>query len=111
MDMVTILERLTAAYGPSGQEGAVARVIEELAGPYCDKIRRDTMGNLICRIVWAIELGLLVPKLPSGQADGLDIVFFSGRISIRCKDLALFFHKQTFCVENQTVHIKNGEFG
>lgn len=49
MDMITILERLTAAYGPAGQEGEVARVIEELAAPYCDKIKRDTMGNLICR--------------------------------------------------------------
>ena len=49
MDMVKILERLTAAYGPSGQEGEVSQVIEELAAPYCDKIKRDTMGSLICR--------------------------------------------------------------
>ena len=49
MDMVKVLERLTAAYGPSGQEGEVSQVIEELAAPYCDKIKRDTLGNLICR--------------------------------------------------------------
>ena len=49
MDMMELLQRLTAAYGPSGAEGEVSRVIEELAAPYCDEISRDTMGNLICR--------------------------------------------------------------
>ncbi|HIT32121.1 MAG TPA: M42 family metallopeptidase [Candidatus Enterenecus stercoripullorum] len=49
MELVKILERLTDAYGPSGQEQEVSQVIEELAAPYCDKIKRDTMGNLICR--------------------------------------------------------------
>ncbi len=49
MELVKILERLTAAYGPSGQEQEVSQVIEELAAPYCDKIKRDTMGNLVCR--------------------------------------------------------------
>ena len=49
MELGEILERLTAAYGPSGQEQEVSQVIEELAAPYCDKIKRDTMGNLVCR--------------------------------------------------------------
>lgn len=49
MDMMTMLQRLTAAFGPSGAEGEVADLIEELAAPYCDKIKRDTLGNLICR--------------------------------------------------------------
>ena len=49
MDMMELLTRLTAVYGPSGGEDEAAKLIEELAAPYCDKIKRDTMGNLICR--------------------------------------------------------------
>ncbi len=48
MDMIQTLTRLTAAFGPSGAEREVAGVIEELAAPYCDETRRDTLGNLIC---------------------------------------------------------------
>ncbi|HIT01372.1 MAG TPA: M20/M25/M40 family metallo-hydrolase [Candidatus Enterenecus merdae] len=48
MDLMETLRRLTAAYGPSGKEDEVAQVIQELAAPYCDELRRDTLGNLIC---------------------------------------------------------------
>lgn len=49
MELVEILEQLNAAFGPSGQEGDVADIIERLAAPYVDEITRDTLGNLICR--------------------------------------------------------------
>lgn len=49
MELVEILKKLTAAFGPSGCEGEVADAIEELAAPYADEIARDTLGNLICR--------------------------------------------------------------
>ena len=39
---------MNAAFGPSGQESSVAAVIEEMAKPFCDEIRTDVMGNLIC---------------------------------------------------------------
>lgn len=48
MELVELLRKLTAAFGPSGCEGEVAGVIEELARPYVDEVTRDTMGNLIC---------------------------------------------------------------
>lgn len=48
MDMMNVLTRLVAAFGPSGAEGDISRVIEELARPYVDEISRDTLGNLIC---------------------------------------------------------------
>ena len=48
MDMMNVLTRLAAAFGPSGAEGEISRVIEELARPYVDEISRDTLGNLIC---------------------------------------------------------------
>ena len=49
MDMIKTLTRLASAFGPSGAEGEISRVIEELARPHVDEISRDTLGNLICR--------------------------------------------------------------
>lgn len=49
MDMMKTLEALVSAFGPSGCEGEISRVIEKLAAPFVDEISRDTMGNLICR--------------------------------------------------------------
>lgn len=48
MDMMKTLTRLVSAFGPSGCEGDISQVIEELAAPYVDEISRDVMGNLIC---------------------------------------------------------------
>lgn len=47
MELLNTLEMLCAAFGPSGQENEVAKVIEKLAAPYADEISRDVMGNLI----------------------------------------------------------------
>lgn len=49
MELTEILRRLSAAHGPSGDEGGVCSVIRELAAPYADEITRDVMGNLIVR--------------------------------------------------------------
>ena len=49
MDMMKTLDQLVSAFGPSGAEGGVSQVIEELARPFVDEIARDAMGNLICR--------------------------------------------------------------
>ena len=48
MDILKTLDKLNAAFGPSGREEGVAAVIAELAKPYCDEISTDVMGNLIC---------------------------------------------------------------
>lgn len=48
MNMIQTLTTLCTAFGPSGAEGEVAQVIQELARPYVDEITRDTLGNLIC---------------------------------------------------------------
>lgn len=47
MDTFELFSKLAAVYGPSGQEKAVAKVIEELARPCADDITTDVMGNLI----------------------------------------------------------------
>jgi endoglucanase len=49
MDIRQILTPLAAAFGPPGQESAVADAVESLIAPYVDEIRRDTLGNLIAR--------------------------------------------------------------
>lgn len=49
MDLMKTLDQLVSAFGPSGAEGGVSQVIEELARPFVDEIARDAMGNLICR--------------------------------------------------------------
>lgn len=46
MELLKTLETLCAAYGPSGQETEIAKVIEAMAKPYADEITRDVMGNL-----------------------------------------------------------------
>ncbi len=48
MELMKTLTALVSAFGPSGDEGEVSRVIEKLAAPYVDEIGRDVMGNLIC---------------------------------------------------------------
>lgn len=47
MDTFELISTLVGIFGPSGQEGEVARVISKLAGPYADEITTDTLGNLI----------------------------------------------------------------
>ena len=49
MDTFELLKKLNGAHGPSGDEGEVRRVIEELARPYADELTTDTMGSLIVR--------------------------------------------------------------
>ncbi len=47
MDIFKLLKTLTETPGPSGYEGPIAAVIEELWQPYADDITRDRVGSLI----------------------------------------------------------------
>lgn len=47
MDTFELISKLTAVFGPSGQETGIAQVISGLAQPYADEIASDTLGNLI----------------------------------------------------------------
>ncbi|MDR1736549.1 MAG: M42 family metallopeptidase [Oscillospiraceae bacterium] len=49
MNITEIQKKLAAAFGPSGQESAVADVIEKIAAPFADEVRRDVLGSLIVR--------------------------------------------------------------
>ncbi len=48
MELMKTLTELVTAFGPSGDEGEISRVIEKLAAPYVDEVTRDVMGNLFC---------------------------------------------------------------
>lgn len=45
--MKQILSKLLSAYGATGREENVAKVIEEMISPYVDSTRIDALGNLI----------------------------------------------------------------
>ena len=47
MELFELIQRLTGAYGPTGDEGEVRELIASLAAPYADEITVDTMGSLI----------------------------------------------------------------
>ncbi|MFA6808855.1 MAG: M42 family peptidase, partial [Eubacteriales bacterium] len=43
----SLLKELSQAFGPSGDESMIANIIEDAVKPYCNEIRRDSIGNLI----------------------------------------------------------------
>lgn len=47
MELLSLIQTLTAAHGPSGDEGAVRDAIANFAAPYADEITVDTLGSLI----------------------------------------------------------------
>ncbi len=47
MELFELIKTLSAAHGPSGDEGEVRKLISQLAAPYADEVTTDTMGNLI----------------------------------------------------------------
>ena len=49
MELTEILRMLDSAHGPSGDEGDIRAVIQQLARPWADEITSDVMGNLVAR--------------------------------------------------------------
>jgi tetrahedral aminopeptidase len=47
--MIELLQRLTDAIGLSGNEDAVRGILRDEVARYCDDIRVDALGNLICQ--------------------------------------------------------------
>lgn len=45
--MKELIKRLTEAYGPSGHEEQIRRIIRDEVEPLADEVRVDTLGNLI----------------------------------------------------------------
>ena len=49
MELFDLLCKLSQAHGPSGDEGEIRETIAQLAKPFADEVRQDTLGNLIVR--------------------------------------------------------------
>lgn len=48
IDILKTFTHLQNVARPSGFESPCAQAIAELAGPYCDEVKIDTLGNVIC---------------------------------------------------------------
>ena len=49
-DSLSLIEKYTALFGPSGCESDVAAVIVSEIAPFCKNIKRDRMGNVIAKM-------------------------------------------------------------
>lgn len=67
-----LLERLTNAFGPSGWETEVQKIVKEYAAPYADEIALDRTGSLI------MKKGENGPKIMmAGHADEIGLIVSS----------------------------------
>ena len=105
MDTFELFQRLSAAHGPSGDEGEVRELIAELAKPFSDEITTDVMGNLI------VHKRGEGPKLMfSAHMDsiGFIVTHITKEGFLRCSCLGGVSPKETV---NTTVRFKNGVRG
>jgi putative aminopeptidase FrvX len=86
--MKQILTRLLGAYGATGREENVAKVIEEMIAPYVDSTRIDALGNLIAvrrgegkRIMFAAHMDHIGFVVTDIDDNGFLRVFNVGGIS------------------------------
>lgn len=86
--MKQILTRLLSAYGATGREENVAKVIEEMIAPYVDSTRIDALGNLIAvrkgegkRIMFAAHMDHIGFVVTDIDDNGFLRVFNVGGIS------------------------------
>ena len=47
MELFELIQTLSSAHGPSGDEADIRNILSELASPMADEVAWDTMGNLI----------------------------------------------------------------
>lgn len=47
MELFELIQTLSSAHGPSGDEAGIRDILSKLASPMADEVARDTMGNLI----------------------------------------------------------------
>ncbi len=50
MSVYRMLKLLSDAHSVSGRENSIREIISEVVGAYCDDIRTDKLGNIICRM-------------------------------------------------------------
>lgn len=70
---IDLVRKLTQAYGPSGNEEEVLKIIKSEVKDFCDEISYDNLGNMICKkkgsgkkimvTAHADEIGLLITHI------------------------------------------------
>lgn len=100
-----LISKLTAVFGPSGQEGDIAQIISDLARPYADELSTDTLGNLIVhkkgtgpKLMFAAHMDTI----------GLVVTYFEEDGTLRFGKLGGVTPKE---IRNAPVRFSNGTMG
>lgn len=104
-DMFDLLSELVAAYGPSGREEDIAKVISAQLGPYADEIMTDTLGNLIVH-----KKGTGAKLMVAAHMDtiGVVVTYFEEDGTLRIGKIGGLIPKE---IRNAPVHFANGVCG
>lgn len=105
MDTYELIAKLTAEFGPSGQETGIAQVISGLAQPYCDEIATDMMGNLIIHKKGDGPRLMITAHMDS---IGLVVTYFEEDGTLRVGKLGGISPKE---IRNAPVRFANGVMG
>lgn len=100
-----LIFQLTAVFGPSGQETAIAQAISDFARPYADEITTDTLGNLIVHKKGSGPKLMLAAHMDS---IGLVVTYFEEDGSLRVGKLGGVTPKE---IRNAPVRFSNGIMG
>lgn len=105
MDTYELYARLAGVFGPSGQESEIADTIKELAAPYADDVRVDTLGNLI---VHRSGNGPRLMLCAHMDSIGLIVTYFEEDGTLRFRNLGGVHPEE---IRNAPVRFKNGAVG
>ena len=105
METFELISRLTAVFGPSGQELKVAEVISDLAKPYADETSTDTLGNLTVHKRGSGPKLMLAAHMDS---IGLVVTYFEEDGTLRFGKIGGVTAKE---IRNASVRFENGVVG
>lgn len=105
MDTFELISKLTAVFGPSGQEKGIAQVISDLARPFADKITTDPLGNLIVRKKGSGPKLMLAAHMDS---IGLVVTYFEEDGTLRFGKIGGVNAKD---IRNAPIRFENGSLG
>ena len=105
MDTFELISKLTAVFGPSGQEKGIAQVISDLARPFADEITTDPLGNLIVRKKGSGPKLMLAAHMDS---IGLVVTYFEEDGTLRFGKIGGVNAKD---IRNAPIRFENGSLG
>lgn len=99
------MKKLNSVVSPAGREDAIAEILTELAKPYCDEIRRDVMGSVICHKKGAGKKVMFSAHMDS---IGVIVTHIDDKGFLRCSNLGGLNAKSLI---NTPVRFANGTRG